>query len=424
MRTLFTIFALSLASTVSAANMWFDPPNPTSETSVIAHVLETGTPCGQGATVQRHGNIISISLPPPVCLTPPLPGFFETPVNLGVLPAGVYDVVAGYGQILVGVAEGTLVVRDAQPAFNIFPDAGRPGDIIAISGAGDCVAPACSVTFGGVASPSFSTKDSLLYVQVPQLGSGVVDVSVGPKTATAAFDVTTGGTLDPAFFTPVLVPVFFSGNGAHGSQWRTELSVANDNLFPVPNDSELFTAPCSVTGTCIDGIPQGLTGMAIGQTDSEGKLIHVDRQGASLLFFDARIRDLSRQAQDLGAELPVVREKDFHAGQVDLLNVPTDALFRVTLRAYRIDNVSNLFMQIRPMAAPSSQPLVSTTLSLHAVDGLQVATIGDLVGTYPQLAGQGPLVIRLYSQTPQPATWAFVSITNNDTQHVTVIAPQ
>jgi len=50
----------------------------------------------------------------------------------------------------------------------------------------------------------------------------------------------------------------------------------------------------------------------------------------------------------------------------------------------------------------------------------------DLVTTFPALAGKGPLrvVIAPAFDTPEREVWGFVSVTNNETQHVTVISPQ
>jgi len=77
-------------------------------------------------------------------------------------------------------------------------------------------------------------------------------------------------------------------------------------------------------------------------------------------------------------------------------------------------------------------PLLQDTLRL-ALGNNQTAeasvTISDLVARYPQLAGAGPLRIELRREfdtdfgPADPGIWGFVSVTNNDTQQVTVIAP-
>jgi len=430
MRTALSFLLLFVASALSAATVRFDPPDPTSATPIVAHVLVPGTYCTpDGYDVERHGSIISITLRITPCARPPLPGFFDYAVNLGTVPAGSHDVVVGLGQILLGIAEGTLTVRNPSPQFTVEPNAGREGDTVTLRGVSNCttvittpVCAAVSVTFGDTPATVVSNGTAIV-VRVPHLPhSGAFDVFVSGNAAISAFDDITDGTLDPAFFTPVLVPVFFSGPGALGSQWRTELDYANENGFAVVSDSNVFTPQCVVT-TC-PPYSGPTTAVVFGQNESEGKLIYAARQAMPRLFLDARVRDLSREAQDLGAALPVVREKNFLSGTFDLLNVPTDARSRVALRAYRIDGGTTVTMTIRSMSDPNRVTLAGAALTLHPVGTMQAVTIPDLIATYPQLAGKGPLVITIEGGQSPSTTWAFVSVTNNDTQRVTMIAPQ
>src|SRR2546423_14314008 len=103
---------LSSLAPPSPATTSFDPPNPTSATPVTAHVTIPPTLCTPtGSFVTRNGSTISITLTFPQCpLSPPGVVPFHAAVNLGVLPAGVYDVVANGG-----LHRGTLVGRDAAP---------------------------------------------------------------------------------------------------------------------------------------------------------------------------------------------------------------------------------------------------------------------------------------------------------------------
>ena len=50
--------------------------------------------------------------------------------------------------------------------------------------------------------------------------------------------------------------------------------------------------------------------------------------------FELRIVDTSRGSTAAGTEIPVVREHEFRAAPVDLLNVPTDDRFRLALRVF------------------------------------------------------------------------------------------
>ena len=52
------------------------------------------------------------------------------------------------------------------------------------------------------------------------------------------------------------------------------------------------------------------------------------------------------------------------------------------------------------------------------------AFIGDLLAEHPEVVGKGALRIDISPFEPATRAWGYVSITNNDTQHVTVIAPE
>jgi len=82
--------ALSFLASTLSATTFFDPPNPTSATPVVAHVTIPPSLCPpSSADVARNGANIAITLHFPPCpLTPP--GFvpFDFAVSLGVLPAG------------------------------------------------------------------------------------------------------------------------------------------------------------------------------------------------------------------------------------------------------------------------------------------------------------------------------------------------
>src|SRR2546430_4585085 len=113
--------ALSFLATTLSATTFFDPPNPTSATPVTAHVTIPPTLCTPtGSFVTRNGSTISIMLVFPQCpLSPPGVVPFHAAVNLGVLPAGVYDVVANGG-----LDRGKLLGRGAAPPFQGVPNGG------------------------------------------------------------------------------------------------------------------------------------------------------------------------------------------------------------------------------------------------------------------------------------------------------------
>ena len=105
--------------------------------------------------------------------------------------------------------------------------------------------------------------------------------------------------------------------------------------------------------------------------------------------------------------------------------VPTDSRFRDTLRVYGYSGmVDQVTVRIFDPALP--QPLVEIHFTLQATNDPQrfpsYLQIDPL--SYSQVAPPDRVRIEVESaSTPPKPIWAFVSVTNNETQHVTVIAP-
>lgn len=159
--------------------------------------------------------------------------------------------------------------------------------------------------------------------------------------------------------------------GAFGSLWTTEVTMRNESGYAL---------------VAFNGIPAHST-LLIRTDAPDGMLQMILRQAAPAVFFGTLIRDLSRQSEALGTEIPVVRESELFDNEI----------------------LVDTFAFLSPSSASSQ---------------LNVAFIGDLLTTFPQLAGKGPLRIELDGTPGQRASWAFVSVTNNTTQNVTVISPQ
>lgn len=434
MRTI-VLALLSVFSTLplSAANLWFDPPNPTSRTFVTARTQAITNCLPNGADVVRTGQKISITVKQPeVCplILTPADGF-PVSADLGFLPAGVYDVTVGADRLLILLAQVSLAVGDGAPVMQIFPNVTPGGDDVTIIGAG--IAPVCAVApcpapavlFGDApATVIQQISTNQIVVRAPAHAPGTVDVtlSVFGQTfrAIAAFHYFAfDDGHDAAFFEPVLFPVMVQGPGAFGSQWSTEVLLRNDNDYTFPVSSifdrhlPLFhdgRPPAHFTSEVVTNLP-------------DGYLLYIPRQASPRVFFSTLVRDLSRQAEALGTEMPVVRETDFFDRTFTLLNVPTDARYRVALRLYRIDDRSMLRIRVRQMSSEETA-LVDEDIELSPAGSHRIAYIGDLVARYPQLAGKGPLRIDVDTSVASPASWGFVSVTNNATQHVTVISPQ
>jgi hypothetical protein len=155
--------------------------------------------------------------------------------------------------------------------------------------------------------------------------------------------------------------------------------------------------------------------------------MNVPRDGAAGLQFSLRVRDLTRQAEALGTEIPIVRERDLRSGAVYFPDIPTDARYRVKLRIYSLQTArAPVEVRFHRMTAPFTQA-GSTLVDLSAAtrDTPAYAEV-DLEQIFPKLGAQGPfrVEVRPQASSPLPSYWAFISITNNQTQHVTVVTPQ
>jgi hypothetical protein len=217
--------------------------------------------------------------------------------------------------------------------------------------------------------------------------------------------------------------------GAFGSQWIADAVVHNSDVVTRAFDID---QSCH-TNSCPTDIPPGQTGHILFRgepADNPGQIMFVEHP-SDLMTFESRIQDISRQAQTWGTELPVVREAAFVTRPIELLNVPTDDRFRLLLRIYDIDGRSDGRVRVSVYGFPGNgESIGDVDLSLAQPSGFHprykpaYAQFSAVLSLIP--AGQPQVVIgvRITPLTPGLRLWAFISVTNNETQHVTTITPQ
>jgi hypothetical protein len=236
----------------------------------------------------------------------------------------------------------------------------------------------------------------------------------------------------------ILIPFFTKApiEGAFGSQWTTELSLLNDSgedLAIAGYDQGCRLASCPPALT-----PPGITFFP---SPSETRL-----QGAYLQIYPAdaieavkvqlRARDLSRQSLDWGAEVPTIAESRAAVGEFTLLNVPVDPLYRLMLRLYHLGDGEMRavvrFFEILPTRKYPFGLGVSTdrligeevvTFTPPSPSSPGYAQIVDLFDAHPELREAQRLRIDVQSVVDGARIWGLMSVTNNDTQHVTYITP-
>lgn len=258
----------------------------------------------------------------------------------------------------------------------------------------------------------------------------------------AAFSAVPVSATTPPRYVRVLVPLTVADlPGANGSLWTTELWAVNASDQPM----ELPSLPCiaGASTLCADApsVPANRTVKVAPRENAAfpGVLILVPSELSASANFTLHIRDLSRQSESWGTEIPVVRERDFFAAstRVSVANIPFGADYRQTLRIYALDDhgtgtlfrvsvyaidpaEDRLLQQIEIKLDPPSVPppnRIGTPLA-------QV-TITDLFTVDTGAADRVRVTIEpIYSSSSPWAYWAFVSITNNKNQQVTTAVPR
>src|SRR5512142_1980468 len=208
--------------------------------------------------------------------------------------------------------------------------------------------------------------------------------------------------------------------GANGSLWATDLVVRNFGLSTVN-----FMQP---EGCGVLICPPGVSPWA---QVKPGETVHlnVDAPGGTLLVmnsadtinvaFNLRVRDLSRQSQTWGTELPVILFTDISTTTFHLLNVPLGGEFRTTVRVYDVSTVEPRQFRVRLYSLDDDSLLSERVITTAHVPGggLTSGSTGDLVP--PGRTGAGRIEVTPLNEGSR--FWTFASVTNNATQHVTLI---
>lgn len=233
----------------------------------------------------------------------------------------------------------------------------------------------------------------------------------------------------PDGYERVLLPIFTpSVNGAHGSVFQSDFLLMNRGsesmiaygifegcMMLCPEDPLLqFELTPGVVEEAADFHKEGTPGWFL--------LVPSDRKDD--LVMHLRAYDVSREATNFGTEIPVVHDDDMRPDEITFVGVPTDSRFRNTLRIY-----STHQQPMHVTVEGAGGLLVDQIVHLSWPKGLLDPAYAAFV-QFP--ADAGPVRVRIWSALPEivnppvtvPDFWAFITVTNNDTQHITVISPQ
>ena len=433
-----TSLSLSLLLLLGAVSLTADEPvrvlpaGPTTDTPVTLRLDVWCNPIERHTTTINGKSIrVDVVVPSASCPSPPLP--FPYDVKLGLLPSGEYTVDV---HIFDTKHTKTFIVRNATPgAVDIRPFAvpTEPfGSRLRAIYPWGCAGENCrdvTVTVGGVVLPPGSIRggyDSAIWFDAPPHEPGFVDVSITAygdtytsKNALYYYDRTKPP--DPSLWERVLFPVLFNSKGAHGSEWVSEAAIANPARWFVENFNRIDGEPC------IDWGCSQLLGPASffafgGAGHGDGIALLVSRAEVEDIALSLRIRDVARQAEGFGTEVPVVREKKMAAdASLTLLDVPVDPRYRTKLRIYAFEeHTHGAYVEVQRGNTFSGSPVVLRR-SCSGVDCAAAPWYGEL--DLP--AGEPGERVNLYVRAggPDALSWAFASVTNNDTQQVTIVTP-
>ena len=393
----------------------FEPVAPTDRSFVVLQVREVWRdgclPRRERITI--NGSAITVRYEVPTgfgCTLALEPWNDDAP--LGVLSAGVYTVtveVQDYQEVKT-LATLTLVVTQGGPRLSIAPRIASTAGGTQITIANVCTQ--ATLIVDGVTVPS-SVANCVLTATLPAHAAGPVNVRLitpgrTSDTVNGIHYVDPAATPEESLYERVLIPVLFRGPGAFGSQWETEAVMTNVSvsaLGVLPNVSAALR-PNTSLWTLFGDRPTGL-------------LLFVPR-GSDARFAN-HIRDVSRDATQWGTEVPVVRESDTKATIV-LPNVPFDRRYRLQLRIYGIDGV-RARIGVSSGTTHRDVELRGPCAAMPCNSNQPAYASADLGQLFPALAGKQTITVSQGRYQPL-RIWAFVTVTNNETQHVTVISPQ
>lgn len=300
-------------------------------------------------------------------------------------------------------------------------------------------------------SPPFGSTPEVKFLETPARSVKLIDAETLEVVTPPHFPVTVPVTVhqfdgsqpvtlrdaytffgDPnTAFDPILFPIFSRPvRGAFDSEFHTTARIWNEDretavtLYGIDTSCYLFS-PTVYPLFPFPLQPSGGEHILLPDcNESVSRLFWVPK-GTDTLAANLRVRDVTRETSSHGVEIPVVHRDDFSDSRISLLGVPIESRFRNTLRIYSLARGEQLInLQIGdeghqvflPAAADWFHPAELTFTDFPLPEELPAgqATIRVVVDV-PFNPG-GP------EQTIVPI-WAFVTVTNNDTQQITTITP-
>lgn len=425
---------LTLMATAATARISYEPVAPVNGdvvTITVSGVWRDGC-VPRYRTVQRNGNQIRIELfvPAGVVCTAALASWSAT-ARIDVPQPGVYDVIVVVDDrgTTREVERDELLVAERDPAFRVLPPVvpHTGGATIELFSA-DGFPQNPVVRIDGVTVDAVAIDSRRLGVTPPPHAPGVVDITVNGAVVRGALRYyDPSAPADRESFETILIPLALNrAPGALGSLWSTNIRMRNNSNATFASANHLSIAQCPPITTppfgCDLYTPPATTRTFSLGDRPRGALFQVPRSVADQLTFTATVLDESRQAISLGSELPIVREHELRTGAIEFVDVPLRADYRLTLRVYALD-VDSETIVINMFDADSNRFVGASTARLTKQAHDEPA-FAQLDSGLPRPNGVTRARIHVAANFGVTPIWAFLSITNNETQQVTILTPQ
>jgi len=356
-----------------------------------------------------------------------------------------------FGLVLVPLFTTLAAFAQTPVIQSITPNSGPSsgGTTLVITGthlntAVNCLLPCPpQVIFGDVAVDATEKSSQQLTVVTPAHETGVVDVTVAipGRDVVVVEDGFTFTAGQEDLYERVLLPIYFKDTvpGAHGAQWQTDLWIHNGGA----NDVAIAPMVCPTTTPCPPVFPNTYT-LAAGHSlhnpaqffapdeTNLSQMLYIAKPNAKDVTMSLHFADVSRNTLNDGTDLPIIRENEFLTRSAQLFDVPlVDQNFRVMLRIYDVTYSEALYsVQLYPSqegSAVATYGMTLTAITPRAAPFRDEAAYVEFdLSSLLQLRRVWPESVRIEIKplTPGSRYWAFASVTNNETQLVTLITPQ
>lgn len=384
---------------------------------------------------------------------------FASFIRIPPLAAGKYDLRArlfdfdGPIEFFTGQVTVTGTPAGIESISHSF-DSSAGNRVVILRGNFACSTAPCAtpqVTFGGLPAEGVEKISDHEIHAVAPARTNVRTVDVTVRGDGYSYVLPSGFTyVSLSEYERILIPIFTSRPvpGAFGSLWKSELQIVNRtrlsldptiDIFPLEPrcDSEVCVAPLAP----MKMLSPRFATPRLDVIDPPVLQFYVRSDLAPYLAFTLRIRDLSRQSESWGTDVPVVRERDLRTS-LTLVDVPLQPRFRQMLRVLMPDYVGccaahaiffsaegNVLAEREVRAGRPNGSIGGLVPAPYLREGsrefpLQPAYAEIDLRSIPELAGHETVWLIIESASPPSRVWAFVSVTNDETQQVTLITPK